>query len=573
MSGALVYLELQSRANALRGWLRRLREPRYALGSLVMLAYFGFFVFRPLWSSDGALHQAHVEIGGLLVGDFTLVLVFLFLAWAWTFGSERAALAFSEAEVAWLFPAPFERRTLVHFRLLKAQIVIVFGALLYAALAAGAGKSYGQRAIGIWVVLSFSNLHAVAGAFTRERLLACGLGVKRRRAVLSALLLVLLALTWASRPAPAAASASSLPALGFGRDFGAMLATPPLAWTLAPLYWVFAPLRAASVSEMFAALGPALGLLGAHYLWAMRAMVGFEEASAALAAKRAARIRAMASGRGLLASRDATVRPDAFALAPRGRAEVAFLWQRWIAAGSWLFPRSLLMLAALPIAAALALSVVPGWHGALRPASAVATAAALYGLLLGPALARGSLATLFERIELAKSYPLRGWQVVLGELMLPIALLSAFELTSITVAALCAGALLGWPQLALAGWLGAASLTPPLVAVMFGAQLGLQLALPAWFHPSQPHARLEQGGQRLLFTFFSMLVFLVALIPAGIPALLIGAGAWVLTESAVLGGAVAAPIAAIVLLGELALLVRWLGARYERLDLTRDLAR
>ena len=42
--------------------------------------------------------------------------------------------AFTEAEVAFLFPAPVPRQVLVHFKLLKSQLRILFSALLFALL-------------------------------------------------------------------------------------------------------------------------------------------------------------------------------------------------------------------------------------------------------------------------------------------------------------------------------------------------------------------------------------------------------------------------------------------------------
>jgi len=571
VSGALLYLELQSRANALRGWLRRLRQPRYALGAVALTAYLVFLVFRPMAStSEGS---AGAIVGSALVGDFALAFVFVSIAAAWVFGGERSALGFSEADVAWLFPAPIERRTLVHYRILKAQLSVCVGAVLYAAIAAGAGRPFGQRAIGFWVVLSFFQLHGLAGAFTRERLLAWGIGASRRRGVGIALLVLLGVATWLARPAVAAAAVSGGDATGIVGGFAAFLATPPLAWVLAPLRWVFAPLRAASGGELLRALGPALALLAAHYAWALRAMVGFEEASAALAEKRAARVRAARGGSGVLGLRKAKASGDPFALAPRGRPEIAFLWQRVIRAGRWAFPRSLLALLALPVGAALWMRALPEWQSALRTLSGLCVAFAFYGFLFGPALARGSLAQLFERIDLAKSYPLRGWQIVLGELLAPSALLAAIEGVLLTVAALGAGSFLGAPSLVIAAWLGAAALTLPLCALLFGAQLGVQLALPAWFQPSAQPASIEQGGQRLLFVLGSALVFLAALIPAGVAAALLGGVCWLALHDAAVTTGLGALAAALVVVAEVALLLQWLGKRFERIDLASDLAR
>ena len=48
--------------------------------------------------------------------------------------NERAALTFTEAEVAFLFPAPVSRRTLIHFKLLKSQLGILFATLIFSLL-------------------------------------------------------------------------------------------------------------------------------------------------------------------------------------------------------------------------------------------------------------------------------------------------------------------------------------------------------------------------------------------------------------------------------------------------------
>src|SRR6185436_9141681 len=53
-------------------------------------------------------------------------LVILTLMWA--IPTQRAALGFSEAEIAFLFPAPITRRALVHFRLLSSQFRSLLGA-------------------------------------------------------------------------------------------------------------------------------------------------------------------------------------------------------------------------------------------------------------------------------------------------------------------------------------------------------------------------------------------------------------------------------------------------------------
>jgi ABC-2 type transport system permease protein len=575
VSHALVYLELQSRKNALLGWLRRLREPRYALGSIAVAAYLGYFVLRPIYRDGEASRAASAMFGSFLTGDFAPLALFLLIAWGWFFGAERAALPFSQAEVAFLFPAPVKRRTLLHYRLLKAQVAIVFGAALYPVVLWVAEAPYWQRCVGFWAVLTFHNLHGVARAFTRERLLALGVTAQRRRVALGALLLGAIAISAyqaSTRSAPLIPAAQA----GFEATSSALLGAPPLSWILAPFRLAIAPLRAASSAELLWALAPALALLAAHYAWVLRTLVGFEEGSLALAEKNAAVMSAMRSGRNAWSAlRKRSAGSDPFALSPRGRPEIAFLWQRMIAAGSWASPRSLLVLSAVPIALAAALLGAPAAAGTLRFGGIAALTLAVNGLMLGPPMFRGAVGQLFEQMDLAKSYPLRGWQIVAGELWGPSALLALFEATLITVAAIASGTLgeSVTPAFALAGWFAAVANVPLLGALLFGVQLGVQLALPAWFRAEPSQARLEVGGQRLLFMFAGLIASIVACAPAGLAGGVAGGVAYAIAGAAPLAIASAGGAAALALAAELALLVLWLGRRFERIDLASDLPR
>ena len=62
--------------------------------------------------------------------------------------AQRAALGFSEAEIAFLFPAPITRRGLVHFRLLSVQFRSLTGAALSGGFADSAhfSRSFRRRA-------------------------------------------------------------------------------------------------------------------------------------------------------------------------------------------------------------------------------------------------------------------------------------------------------------------------------------------------------------------------------------------------------------------------------------------
>src|SRR6266851_1689485 len=95
----------------------------------------------------------YASIGALIL--FVLVLL------SWVVPRERAALAFTEAEVAFLFPAPISRRTLIHYKLLRSQIAIGFTTLFLTLLSnrAAAGGPGWMRVVGWWLILSTLNLH------------------------------------------------------------------------------------------------------------------------------------------------------------------------------------------------------------------------------------------------------------------------------------------------------------------------------------------------------------------------------------------------------------------------------
>jgi ABC-2 type transport system permease protein len=54
------------------------------------------------------------------------------IAYAWIAPAEKPGLRFSEAEIAFLFPAPITRKALIHFRLLSSQLAILFTSALIA---------------------------------------------------------------------------------------------------------------------------------------------------------------------------------------------------------------------------------------------------------------------------------------------------------------------------------------------------------------------------------------------------------------------------------------------------------
>ena len=164
--------------------LKRLRRPKYLFGGLVGVIYFYFYFWRYLfWSQGGSQifaknaadpDRAFYEPVGALI---LLVIVVA----AWLLPHQRTSLAFTEAEVAFLFPAPITRQGLIHFKLLRSQTAIFFTTLLLTLFTNRFGGRNWIHAAGWWLILSTLNLHLLGSSFARTRLLDRGITNWQRR--------------------------------------------------------------------------------------------------------------------------------------------------------------------------------------------------------------------------------------------------------------------------------------------------------------------------------------------------------------------------------------------------------
>ena len=136
----LLYLRLTTLRNKAGSQLRRLRQPKYFFGAVAGAAYFWFFFFRHTTGRSGP-GRAFDEL--LAPGSLELiaaVVLTLFLVLIWITPSDNPGLAFSEAEVAFLFPAPFARRQLIHYKLVDGLLMSLLGAVFFTLIAGGWNK-------------------------------------------------------------------------------------------------------------------------------------------------------------------------------------------------------------------------------------------------------------------------------------------------------------------------------------------------------------------------------------------------------------------------------------------------
>lgn len=572
--GALVYLQVTSVTGRIRARLKRLKQPKYLIGAIAGAAYLYAFVFRHMLAPHRMPTGAPVPpMLAELAAPLIALGLFLAFAYAWIFPSDRAALRFTEPETAFLFPAPISRRGLVHFSVLRAQLAIfvsVFVMSLLLRRGGAIGANPLRYATALWLMLATVRLHYLGASFVRERLLDVGLHPYWRRAGVLAALAVLVGacVLWARThvATPDFADPAALRAW-----IAATLERGPAAVVLAPLRWLSAPLLARDATAFLHALPAALALLAVHYLWVVQSNVAFEEASIALAQRRAERAAAVREGRFRLRTRVAKARKPAFPLGPRGPAAIAFLWKGLIAAGPFWRPRTALIGAVIVFVAMRWLGANPALAGLVKPIGAMALAIAAWGTVVGPMLQQRGLRETLDQLDVLRAMPVRGWQIALGQLATPVTMLVPFQWLLLLAAALAFAGTVPWltPTLLGAFALAALVLLPMLCLLMLCVPFAGVLLFPGWSSMGRGGG-IDVMGQRMIFGGVFLLALALSLLPASAVAALLlfllrGVGGLpVAVVVATLAGAA-------VLVGEITLMVRWLGARIERFDLSTEL--
>lgn len=577
---ALLYLRCTSARNMLVARVARLKQPKYLLGGIAGVAYVYLLFIRP---------SAHHAVGPLAASDpatqaaLTSIVALLLLigfALCWILPRQRASLSFSDAEIAFLFPAPVQRTTLVHYRLLGTHASVLLSAAVFFVLSMRWDLQSGGALMGVlgwWIVGMTLQLHIVGSAFTLTRLTDAGVSRARGRAAVSAVLALALGvgitIAWRDWQIPRPEDLAG--GMAVVRTIGRALAGRGMSWMLWPTSLLARLLFAADWRAFAAALGPALLLYAAHYIWVVRVQTTFEDAAVANAERRAAHIAAMRKGRSPLRGSVAAPRRPRFALRPTGWPEVAFLWKNLLSTPNYVRLRTALVLAALVTMASLWL-VRPG-HGeagfVMGFMAAVAGGPNLF--VFGPMMARQDLRSDLPNVDVLKTYPLRGWQIVLGEILTPLVIICVVVWLLVVMMAFTFQDS-SLPQLTtfvrVAGGLGLAMLIVPIVALEILALNAFVVLFPAWSQSTAaPTERgIEVMGQRLVLFAAMAAVIILSLTPA---AVLGGAAYWIarwfVAVPIAIGGAYVAVLA--VLLLETAIGVWFVGVRFERFDLSLEL--
>ena len=576
MIAALLYLQYHTVRNRLVSRFKRLKRPKYLFGAIAGGLYFYWFffrnVFRGVIGQPGAnltITPEHLQVFESLGALVLFVIVLL----AWVFPHERAALTFTEAEVAFLFPAPVSRRTLIHFKLLRSQLGIFFTTLLFTFFSRRFGGNAWIHAFGWWLIFSMLSLHFLGSSFARTLLLDRGISNWLRRLLVLALVVAMVGAVWVW-------AKQTLPPLDYINkpDFNVILdyaqrflTAGPALYLLYPFRLVVRPFLAQDATAFFVALIPVLLLLVLHYLWVIYSDVAFEEASVEASQKLAVRVAAMRAGNWQGAKKKQKARRPWFKLAATGPSVTAVFWKNLIGIGQ---VGSVRLWISISIVMAVIVVLFAGNARGHAPSIIVAAFIAMalgYSLLLGPQVLRQDFRHDLPQADILKTFPLRGWQIALGEVLAPVVVLAAAQWLLLLVGA---GMLFYLPikqeALFLAIALGAAVLLPVLDLLLLLIPNAAVLLFPSWIQTGKDSPRgIEATGQRLIFALGQMLVLLLALLPA--------AGVFVgifFVVNFAIGPATAVPLASlaatVILAVEAGLGVMLLGTLFERFDVAEE---
>ena len=282
MTGALVYLTACSFRNRVIRRVRRLKEPRYLAGAVVGSLYIYFAILR---SQLRAMRQTPRTVFATSLGRLSswaeslgALALWLIVVLRWALPSARPALQFSGPEVQFLFTAPMPRRRLLHYKLLRGQIGILFSSLILLLLGGRAAPSRVSFVLGLFVLFSTLRMHLMGVTLSRAGLTEPG-GRRRLGAWLPLGLTVAASVVIVFGLAVVLAPLMSHATLGvIGVEFLRQTSTGAVGAALWPARILVRPIFSEWPWAFLRALGPALLILALNYAWVLASDARMEDA-------------------------------------------------------------------------------------------------------------------------------------------------------------------------------------------------------------------------------------------------------------------------------------------------------
>ena len=598
---ALTFLVLRSARNRVRVQLARLKNVRYVLGLLFLIAYF-VMILRP----DRLVGVARRPPDGMstaLLGANALAISALALAilvgYWWTFGTKLSVVALSRAESRQLLPSPLSRNQLILFKLAKASLATLVSALILSIISRRASGvlPFPLRIVSYFVMFGTFQLHQLGATLTRSGGKPVGEKLGRRGWIIGGVAIALIAGAIAASVVPAWPAVIGAPEPGIALDrLREALYSMPAILIVAPARAVVAPLGAASIGEWLHVIPIAIAIWLLHIPWIVLNRTPFEEAAVAAGERREAiraamRAQRASGGRGigaLIAARAAlgkktyVARRTWLPLPPTGPAWMAVTWKNFIPTVRQMRWATLAVAAggALLLAGVVGYIVYDTTHSLDRAVmfsrnslAGIALLLALAWTLIGPLYTRNDFRSDLPYIRLLRTFPVDSGSLVGAEIASSTLLIFAFQFICLVIALLLPTGdatpigqsipqfgqrlVIFFALLLALGTLDVLSVT---------VRNAIALFFPGWVKLGGEGGGFEAIGQNLLGTAGSLLLLLLLLI---LPAALAGGALYTLHAlPTVITGRVAIALIAFVaaISVELWFLFKWLGTIYDNID-------
>ena len=595
---ALTFLIVRSGRNRIRVQLARLKNVRYVLGLLFLIAYFAM-ILRPDRIAGIARRppdgMSTALLGANALAISALALTILVGYW-WTFGTKLSVVALSRAESRQLLPSPLSRNQLILFKLAKASLATLVSALILSIISRRASTvlPFPLRIVSYFVMFGTFQLHQLGATLTRSGGKPVGEKLGRRGWIIGgiAVALIVLAIAASVMPAWPAVIGAAEPGIALDHLREALYSMPALL-IIAPARAVVAPLGAASISEWLHVIPVAIAIWLLHIPWILLNRTPFEEAAVAAGERREAirtamRAQRASGGRGIgaliaaratLGKKTYVARHTWLPLPPTGPAWMAVTWKNFIPTIRQMRWATL----AIAAGGALLIAAVAGYivydnTGSIPRAvvfsrnglGLIAVVIAVAWTLLGPLYTRNDFRSDLPYLRLLRTFPVDSGALVGAEIASSTLLIFAFQVICLVVALVLPvpGADDSIPHFSqrvvifLALLLALGTLDILSVTV----RNAIALFFPGWVKLGGEGGGFEAIGQNLLGTFGSLLLLILLLI---IPAALAGGALYTLhaLPTAVTGRVAIALIAFVAAIGvELWFLFKWLGTIYDNID-------
>ena len=311
--------------------------------------------------------------------------LFATVALAWILPrSGRVALAFSPADVQFLFPAPITRRQLIQYKLLRSLVATALGSAIVTVIFRPSSLASGWTFfVGVSILMTTMNLNLMGVSFSRDSLRKHGQAGLAREWLPLALVVVagmVLVGTVASDWTLLSTLRRPVDILTELQRLGASGPAAVVLWPFRAL--VRLPL-AASPAEFLRVLPAAGLLLAVNFVWVVRSDASFEEASAERAEKVAQILK-----RGMPVTYRA--RPAPFTLSLTGPPETALLWKNLILLGRFASWR-MVVFGPILIALGVVLTTGTGHPAVSETIARFCVVGAALSVLMGPHIVRNDL--------------------------------------------------------------------------------------------------------------------------------------------------------------------------------------